>query len=869
MKKKFIPGLLLMAVTAGGFSTLTSCKDTDEDLRTELMGQQANLQAALDALKNQIADCKNNCSTEISDIKNRLTSLEGNEHHTETEIKGWITQLTNQYATQQALNDLADRVAALEAKNNDQFTPEQVATLMTLIANAQELNQLLTTVNGEGGLSDQIAELNKVLNGDGTNPGLVSTVADLSKWFEGIGLNPTEFQNLVKQGQYIIDNKAALDELVKLQNEGTLNEEALKALNTYYNDLSKIDEMYQILFPEGTEGEWWSYAETMQNVKDNAIAIAGLQDQVNELLGRINGMVTSLLLQATTNPVFGSLNTPFGLNSMVLMSYYGHLATGLRQFPAAGRGAECYGDGENDNVDWSKIVSNFYTLENENIALLNEEGQATLGNLWFTVNPGTVNTVDLDGFELVNSKDEVSKVKLTNVTKDDDTIIKFGVNSTRAAGNGNGLYRAEATVAPEDLDAIKINIESGLKDALVDAVKNRTAADMAHMLKAIYNQLQNVCDANALRYTYETVSGKGDFSKVYSTYGLAATAFKPLSFATLHGESFRHIPTFNPIELDKSLVDLGLKPFKIGEVTLDIQFNIQSVKIDQLGQTVVSVKIPKKYDVNVDNNGEGEATLPEGWENDPTMYDVIDVDITDDLQAVVDQVQQGIDEWIYGVPGNENKPGLEKEIRDAISQAVDQAFNGEDGLIKDIEDQVNGMMGDIQDKLDSLVDKINSDYLNKVNTLINKYNSVANRINKVLDDPNHYLQSVMFYKNASGNLGFLSTNPNQPSQFKGNGQAIELWATTYNFETICPVFKKCIGVTKVTDQNGNDCPALVAAANNPANKLATVLNGDNNRVALNVAGATNGVYTYEIAYQALDYTGHTSTVKCYVQVVRK
>lgn len=126
----------------------------------------------------------------------------------------------------------------------------------------------------------------------------------------------------------------------------------------------------------------------------------------------------------------------------------------------------------------------------------------------------------------------------------------------------------------------------------------------------------------------------------------------------------------------------------------------------------------------------------------------------------------------------------------------------------------------------------------------------------------------MLYRKSDGNLGMLSTNPKQPSQFKGNGEAITIWATTYNFETVCPVFKKCIAVTKVTDQNGNDCPALVTAANKAANKFATVLNGDNQRIALDVKGATAGVYTYEIAYQALDYTGHTSTVKCYVQVVR-
>ena len=845
-----------MAVTAGGFSTLTSCKDTDEDLRTELMGQQANLQAALDALNQKLSDCSTKCADEIVRLENLIKSQ---PHYTENEIKGWITDLTSQYATQESLNALEKRVKALEEKDFNQFTPEQVAEILAL----------LTTVNGEGGLVDEVSSLKKVIYGDGTNPGLLSTVTDLEKWFAGIGLTPAEFQELVKQGQYIISNKAALDALVKLQNDGTLNEDALKELNKYYTDLAGIDNMYQNIFadaklPEG-ETNWWNYGEVMQNIKDNSAAIAALQTQVDELLGRINGMVTSLVLQATTNPVFGSFNTPFGINSMVLMSYYGHLATSVREFPVSGVGAECYNDYQ--DIDWNSIVSTPYIPENQIIASLNEEGQAILGNLWFTVNPATVNTVNLDGFSLVNSLEETSKVNL-KVIKDDNTSIKFGVNSTRAAGNGNGLYRAEASVAPENLDAIKVNIEAGLKDALVNAVKNHTAADMAHMLKAIYNQLQNVCDANALRYTYESVAGKGDVNKVYSNYGIAATAFKPLSFAALKNESFPNIPTFNPIELDKSLVDLELKPFKIGDIDIDIELKLDDFEIDPVGQTIISVKIPKKFNVDVDNDGKGEATLPDNWETTEGMYEIIQVDITKDLQEVINNVQASIERWIYGIPGNENKPGLKNQINAAVANAVDNAFNGPDGVIANIENQVNDMMGSIQDKLDSLVDQINEDYLNKVNTLIDKYNAVANRINKVLTHPNHYLQSLMLYRKSDGNLGMLSTNPKQPSQFKGNGEAITIWATTYNFETVCPVFKKCIAVTKVTDQNGNDCPALVTAANKAANKFATVLNGDNQRIALDVKGATAGVYTYEIAYQALDYTGHTSTVKCCVQVVR-
>lgn len=92
----------------------------------------------------------------------------------------------------------------------------------------------------------------------------------------------------------------------------------------------------------------------------------------------------------------------------------------------------------------------------------------------------------------------------------------------------------------------------------------------------------------------------------------------------------------------------------------------------------------------------------------------------------------------------------------------------------DLVAQVNDMTANIQGKLDSLVDKINKDYLGKVNSLIGKVNSVSARINKVLADPNHYLQATMLYKNGNDQLGLLSTNPKQPSQFKGNGEAIEL-----------------------------------------------------------------------------------------------
>lgn len=852
MKKKFIPGLLLLALTAGGFSTFTSCKDTDEDLCTNLRGEQVSLQAALDALKEQLANCGTNCQNEIKRLEDLINGKPG---YTESEIKGWITDLTNQYATQEALKQLADRVAALEGKEpggNDLFKPEDVTTLTDLIAIADQLKALVGENGTVNTLSTEIENLKKVLNGDGTNPGLLATVSGLEAWFENIGLTVEEFQTYVKQGEFVLSNKAALEALVKLQNDGTLNEDALKALNEVYADLAGIDEMYNTIFKgvEAPADGWWNYAEVMQNIKNNSAAIAELQDEVDAIFNRINDLVTSLILQSASNHLYGTFNTPFGINSMVLMANFGHLAIDLNQFPvsaAKDMGAECYSD---SNIDWSSITSDKYDLTSTILAYTTNNGQATLGNLWFTVNPGTVNHLDKAGFELVNSRDEVSKVNLVDITKDDETLIQFGVNSnSRAAGNGNGLYRAEATVAVDDLDAIKVNIESGLAQALKDAVKNHTAADMAHLLKAIYSQLQNVCDANALRYTYEAISGKGGATstqKVYSNYGLAATAFKPLSFATLKGESFHKLPTIDPIEIDKSLVDLGLKPFEIGDVKLDVELDLGKIEFDEVGETIIEVKVPSHFN----ENGEADA-----W-----TYEK--VNITGDLQQIVDKLQASVNEWFEG---KVDEPSLNEKLQSQIEAAVDSAFNGPDGLIASIENQVNDMMGSIQDKLDNLVDQINKDYLNKVNKLIDKYNSVADRINKVLSDPNHYLQSVMFIRKADGNLGFLSTNAKQPSQFKGNGEAIELFATTYNFETVCPAFKKIVGVVKVTDQNGNENTALKNAANA---SMAKVLDGRVNRVALDVRGAKGGVFTYEIAYQAMDFTGHTSTVKCYVQVIR-
>lgn len=863
MKKKLLTVLLFFALTAVSVGTFTSCKDTDEELRVEMAGNKAALEALL-------KKCQTHCQTELDRINRILANIEAQEEGggkvwTEQQLKDLIAEQTKQYALKSALDALDRSLSTLK----NQFTEQDVKDLHALIGqlkNVEYISTIKNTLYGEGGSAEDV------------KGGLVKEVSDLSgkvagleKWFEGIGIDEATFQEYVKQGAWVEQNSAALDEVLQKKDAiAVLDKEALEDLNQYHKEL--VD-MYNTLFPDGiTEGEdWWNYSKVIENIKANAAEIEKLHADIDKLIDYVNQrfdeMVTGLVLQTTYNPVFGAFNTPFGLNSMTLVTYYGVKTSSNTVFPSSISGEEqSLGADAFDAINWASMMKAGATtesLDKEYIVDTDADNKVSLGNLWFTVNPAPEN--ELSGkFALVNSAEEVSPVELT-WAKDDETVLKFGYS--RAVGNGNGLYQAEAKVAPEDLDNIKIRIESGLAEALKDAVKQHTAADMAHMVKVVYNQLSNVCDANALRYTWDAVidtAGNTRETNVYSNYGIAATSFKPLGFTTLKGSSLGSIPTIDNITIDKSLVNLDFSDFDLGDVSLDVELELGTIEIDYDANIIVNVKIPSKYDVTVDPaTGNGVATLPDNWTETEGAYDVIKVNLTQkDLEPLVTAIQNSIDKWLNGGDGQK---GLSDKINDAIASAVDKAFNGKDGIVSKIEQQVNDMTGKIQDKLYDLIDKINNDYLGKVNRLVDLYNRVANRINNVLKNPNHYLQAAIFYKNAK-DLGVLSTNPNQPTRFEGNDEAFELFISTYNFEVVAPVYKKFIGVTKVT-KNGVEMPELAKAANESA-YFGEVLNGDVNRVPLNVKGATNGVYTYEIAYQAVDYMGYTSTVKAYLQVVR-
>ena len=225
MKKRFITGVLLLALTAGGFSTFTSCKDTDEDLYTDLNSKQVSLEAALNALKISLNDyvTKNQLTTDLAALEQELKEYaDSKEHHTQEEIEGWITAKLNAFATQyklQAILDLfngtdgqkslAERLADLENKTacscTPDFTDEEVATLKQLIA----MNAQLKGLFGENGtintMQKEIDDLDKALNGEN---GLVKKIENIESVLGDI--TPEQFQELVGQGNWVKANQEAL-----------------------------------------------------------------------------------------------------------------------------------------------------------------------------------------------------------------------------------------------------------------------------------------------------------------------------------------------------------------------------------------------------------------------------------------------------------------------------------------------------------------------------------------------------------------------------------------------------------------------------------------------------------------------------------
>lgn len=319
-------------------------------------------------------------------------------------------------------------------------------------------------------------------------------------------------------------------------------------------------------------------------VAQNTDAIEKLTGAFDLLQENLKRQVTGIIVQGTYNPAFGTVNLPVGIQSNVLLTYYGEAMQTI-EFPT---------NSTANYVDEKHVLTTkdmemlglkgkdpLYKVEAGDIILQNEENNA--GTLFLTVNPNTVDFSKLQ-LSLVNSQDKESYIKLGELKRSDKTLQ---LGYSRAADNG--FYECAANLDAADVNKVqKVNFNtSAIKDAIkeitdkqTNASISRIASDMAEVIRGLR------IDANAVKCEWTDSAKAGETPQkhaVYSNYNMAATAIKPLSLQTAKDFHYVTIPGY---ERAMSLLDRLAK-----EAKSKVRFVFKEINGNGLVEKVANLKI--------------------------------------------------------------------------------------------------------------------------------------------------------------------------------------------------------------------------------------------------------------------------------------
>ena len=752
-----------------------------------------------------------NINTLISQLTTRVENLE-NLETTITDYGNRISTLENQVV------DLSDRIDGQDTKIEDlnkaltKAAKDAIDALALANYNSTRLNTLKTLYDD---LADDIANM-------GANIGDMTDLTNLADEIRALKQKDEDLQRQLnaqsQKDEELADAIQAVDD----------------ALNThlvqYAIDLDALQ----------------------QRVKANEDAIKAIQTELKkiaQLENRINSLITSMIVQGVYNPLFGSFSLPIGVQSNMLINYYGISDKQTYSFPSTQQIATVDNKPQISDAEYAVLqASGLVPASIENGAVLIDNNDANLGKLFLTINPNNVDFTDGD-LTLVNSQDAACTVKLKNLKRSDE-VLKFGYSARSAQ---NGFYEADAYLEPNlsSVSDVSVHIDDNLKSAMKDILSDGRSglrANAFNLLKALYDQFNGILPAYGLKAAW-TVNGQN--YATYSTYNIAATTFRPLSYSFLHGQSLgnKRLPMIDPISNAIIDINAGDYQFDFGDITINIDtsdlnldFSFADVKLDYTGN----------FDVTVKGEVDGKEI---------TLTGKVDQnDLDGFIQQLEDQfTKQANEQWTKDVEDAFRKAltQLNDKINDAIKQAV------KDMQVK-INENIEKMITDIKDQINNKV----GSYIDRFNSFINRYNNIAKRINNFLDDPNYYMQPAIFYRGSAARDFLLSTNPANPTVLVNDGgNGFMIYATSYNAEIVAPSYKKVVAITDVIDNaTGNsvaDAQSQCVAINNSTDFLAEVCPGYQKRFVIPTTNMKSG-HTYEILYTSVDYHGVTATCRYYV-----
>ena len=482
-----------------------------------------------------------------------------------------------------------------------------------------------------------------------------------------------------------------------------------------------------------------------------------VENRITAIVASLRDMVTSVNINATSTNLLQNSKIFPGINCQFLGSAFGQ-AVAPGSFPSTD--ADDYVAGHGVVLTANDIKAVDGAIDWKKNAYLPVE-EAAAGIVYFTINPSNIDAAEAENLKLslVNSQNEESFVKLGKVEQDTETILEWGL--TRADGDNfqPRLWKSEATIdfgQAEDLEkvidpanqidfvAIKDQLRTLLSNAYnaaqdvnrsnyAEVAKSETKTLIKDAAQLVSTLLQNEFPSQpalALKAEWKDTIGT---RSVLSDYTVAATAYKPLSFA--FGAE---------LGLDGRTISLD----KIDNLVARVANKIQN-KLAAVGAKTAAVYV----DFSGVNTSNFHVYL---------HYTIVGGNIT-------------------GITINNVAAGANEEID----------FSGElNNLIAAVPaDAINSMVAEAL----KVIDSANYYTERAQNFEVRVSNYLESYINKVIlkisnDGLTRVLEPIMLYGDNSG-VSRLTTG----ATIKAGAQ-VTLIPTTVSYEVIAPVYKKYVAI---------------------------------------------------------------------------
>ena len=562
-----------------------------------------------------------------------------------------------------------------------------------------------------------------------------------------------------------------------------------------------------------------------------------LEQRVDSLMDAERRRITSLYVQGTVNPTFGSFALPMGIRSNILSCYYGEALNNVT-FPATA-----------NDADMSAVLEIGMELSAAELAVIGTPTQTSIsqgntiisdsannaGRIFLTINPNEVQIDSTYKFYFVNSLGDSTPV-VFDTLKPSQEKLTFGL-SNRAAAN-TGFYEAGIKIEESAASQLAPNFsvtKEQLKNIAKDVIDYKDGFNLSGIAGAVFKLAQTSLDANAVRV--EWTDSMGDHS-VTSQYDVAVTAIQPLSYSAGQGiGTSRRLPTISPLT-ELAISKPTFTPINLNDITFTIDgtpahITFGAVNITPSGEVKVKINMPESVS--------GTTIV---YSATPTEYNITNLDV------LIDDVENAF---------NTQSVIWQNDVNAAIDNIMNQIKTQVENLVKN---QIAGKLNTEMDKmLESVKNSINNSlsgynsYFSNMNSLISRINAVTSRINSKLDlDVNAILQPVILYEASDGSFHPMSNDPAHPSTFKAAGGGIVLYPTSYTGELLAPAYQKFIAVV--------DGPGVAVSNINSGEYYNTPIDGK--RYGIPFAPTTTGTYT--IYYSAVDYSGVVTAQRFYVTV---